>query len=95
MPIYCCRIELHIPAACSLKDKRQVLRSIQDRMRAACHASVAECGYQDTWQRASVLASFAVSDQSGLQNLSDLMRRIVDDNDEVAVLSWNEEVCEP
>lgn len=95
MPIYCCRIELHIVAAGSLKEKRYSLRSIMDRIRAACHASVAECGFQDTWQRTSLLASFASSDHAGMNKRADLMRRIVEDHDEVEILSWVEEVCEP
>ena len=36
------RIELHIPAARSLKDKRQVVRSLKDRIREHARAAVAE-----------------------------------------------------
>ena len=35
-------LELHIEAAHSLKDKRQVVRSLKDRLRAGFNVSVAE-----------------------------------------------------
>ena len=47
-------IELRIEAARSLKDKRQVLRSLKDRLRASFNVSVAELDAADLWQRATV-----------------------------------------
>jgi uncharacterized protein YlxP (DUF503 family) len=47
-------IELRIEAAHSLKDKRQVLRSLKDRLRASFNVSVAELDAVDLWQRATV-----------------------------------------
>ncbi len=47
-------LELHIEAAHSLKDKRQVVRSVKDRLRAAFNVSVAELDSTDLWQRATI-----------------------------------------
>ena len=47
-------IELRIEAAHSLKDKRQVLRSLKDKLRASFNVSVAELDAADLWQRATV-----------------------------------------
>jgi len=46
-------IELHIPHARSLKDKRMVLRSLKDRLKKF-NAAVAEVEHQDLWQRATL-----------------------------------------
>jgi len=46
-------IELHIPGARSLKDKRMVLRSVKDRIRKF-NVAVAEVDYNDLWQRAGL-----------------------------------------
>lgn len=54
------RLELRIEHAHSLKDRRQVVRSLKDRLRHRFNVSVAEVGGQDTWQRAS-LSIVAVS----------------------------------
>lgn len=47
-------LELRIEAAHSLKDKRQVLRSLKDKLRASFNVSVAELDATDLWQRATV-----------------------------------------
>ena len=47
-------LEIHIPDARSLKDKRQVLRSLKDRLRGRFNVAVAEMDHQESWQRAQV-----------------------------------------
>jgi uncharacterized protein YlxP (DUF503 family) len=54
MPIGLLIIEIHIPDARSLKDKRQVLRSLKDTLRAHFNVAVAELEHQDLWQRSRV-----------------------------------------
>ena len=54
MPIGLLTLEIHISDAQSLKDKRQVLRSLKDRLRAHYNVAVAEMDHQDTWQRSRV-----------------------------------------
>jgi uncharacterized protein YlxP (DUF503 family) len=54
MPIGLLTLEIHIPDARSLKDKRQVLRSLKDRLRGHFNVAVAELDHQDLWQRALV-----------------------------------------
>jgi uncharacterized protein YlxP (DUF503 family) len=45
---------LRIPESGSLKDKRQVVRSLSQRIRNTYQASVAEVGDNDAWQIASL-----------------------------------------
>ena len=47
-----CTVELFIADSQSLKDKRQVLLSLKDRLRRKFNVSVAEIEDQDLWQRA-------------------------------------------
>lgn len=54
MPIAFLTLELRLEAAHSLKDKRQVLRSLKDRLRAGYNVSVSELDSNDLWQRATV-----------------------------------------
>jgi len=46
-------VEIRIPDAHSLKDRRQVVQSILTVARERFHVSAAEVGGQDTWQRAT------------------------------------------
>lgn len=48
------RLEFFLPGARSLKDKRMVLKSLKDRLRARFNVAVAELDFQDVWQRARV-----------------------------------------
>ena len=47
-------IELRIEASHSLKDKRQVVRSIKDRLRASFNVSVAELDPSNLWNQATI-----------------------------------------
>lgn len=47
-------LELRIEHAQSLKDKRQVLRSLKDRLRASFNVSVAELEPSSLWNQATV-----------------------------------------
>ena len=50
MKIGLLRIHFHIAEAQSLKQKRQVMRSIKDRLRNQFNVAVAEIGSNDLWQ---------------------------------------------
>jgi uncharacterized protein YlxP (DUF503 family) len=48
------RFTLRLPGSGSLKDKRQVVRSLAQRIRNKYHVSVAEVGDNDLWQIATI-----------------------------------------
>ena len=66
MPIAYCEMEIHLPHAQSLKDKRMLLRKTLDRLRARSNFSIAEVGYQDLWQRAKLAAVTVGADNKNL-----------------------------
>ena len=82
------RAELHLPHAQSLKDKRQVLNRIKDRLRAT-HAAVAEVDHTELWQRATLGMAVVTSDPSGLTEILQSLRDIVERQVEVVVLDWS------
>jgi uncharacterized protein YlxP (DUF503 family) len=47
-------LELRIEAAQSLKDKRQVVRSLKDRLRASFNVSAAELDPSNLWNQATI-----------------------------------------
>lgn len=54
MPVGAFHVEIHLPEAHSLKEKRAVIRGLKDRLRSRFNVSVAELGGQELWQRALV-----------------------------------------
>jgi uncharacterized protein YlxP (DUF503 family) len=57
------RIVLQIPGARSLKDRRSVVRSYKDRVRARLPVSVAEVGDVEVWQIATIGLAVTSSDR--------------------------------
>jgi len=73
VPIAYLTLELRIEGAHSLKDKRQVLRSVKDRLRNSFNISIAEIEVTDLWQRAT-LGVVSISDSRDY--LEGLMRNV-------------------
>jgi hypothetical protein len=54
MVVGVCEIDFTIPGCASLKEKRFVLRSLKDRLRARWNLAVSEADHHDRWQRATL-----------------------------------------
>ena len=78
MPIGLLTLEIHIPDARSLKDKRQVLRSLKDRLRGHFNVAVAELDHQDTWQR-SVVGVVTIS--ADARHLEDSLEKVANESE--------------
>ncbi len=76
------RLTLVVPGARSLKDKRQALRRIVDRVRARYNVSIAEVGENDVWQRA-LLGVTAVANEHAFVN--EVLDKVVRDVESLAV----------
>jgi uncharacterized protein YlxP (DUF503 family) len=62
-------LDIHIPHAQSLKDKRMVVRSLKDRLRSKFNVSVSEVDHQDLWQRSQVSVVTVGSDETFLEKV--------------------------
>lgn len=70
------RVELHIPHAQSLKDKRMVTRRLKDRLKPF-NVGVAETDHQDLWQRAELgVVTVATDDRHAEQVLQSVIDEI-------------------
>lgn len=88
------RVELHIHGATSLKERRAVVRSIRDRLRARHNISVAEVDAQDVWQRATLgIAAVSLTDDRAARLLAQL-RSEVEDLLPGGILAWEEEILD-
>jgi uncharacterized protein YlxP (DUF503 family) len=56
-------VEMHVPGAQSLKDKRMVVRRIKDRLQKF-NVAVSEVAHQDLWQRAGLAVVTVATDQA-------------------------------
>ena len=84
------RLELELPFSSSLKDKRQTLRSVKDRLRRK-NVSVVEADHHDRWQRATVeIALAAVSRGAAVEKREEIRRQLLN-YEELVILEWREE----
>jgi uncharacterized protein len=84
------RLELELPFASSLKDKRQTLRSLKDRLRRK-NVSVVESDQQDLWQRATVEIALAAVSLGAAEAKREELRRALLNYEELSILDWREE----
>jgi uncharacterized protein YlxP (DUF503 family) len=80
MPVGLLTLELHIPDAQSLKDKRQVLRSLKDKLRRDFNVAVAELEHHDTWQR-SVVGIVTISNEE--KHVREMLEKVLDEADRI------------
>lgn len=85
------RIELHLPASRSLKDKRSVVRSLKERIRQRVQAAVAEVDHQDLWQRAAIGVAVVSGDRQQVDEMLQSVRRLVEGTYEAELLDWQEQ----
>ena len=71
------RLKLHVPASGSLKDKRQVIRSLKDTLHNKFNVSVAEIGEQDKWQLAELGVAVCRGDQAHLSEVLNHLLNLV------------------
>ena len=58
MVVLTCEVQIYLPESRSLKDKRQVVKSLKERLHSRFNVSVAEIDHNDLWQRSAL--GFAV-----------------------------------
>ncbi|SRR6266702_3140998 len=80
MPIAKLTLEIEIPHAQSLKDRRQVVRSLKEKLRHSFNASVAELDEALVWNRAT-LGIVAISNSTSyltgqMKQIDDAVHRI-------------------
>jgi uncharacterized protein YlxP (DUF503 family) len=88
-------LDLHLPHAHSLKEKRAVIKPIVEGCRRRFQVAVAEVDHQDRWQRAG-LAVAAVSGTAGhIAEVLDEVERFVWSFPEVEVVACQRQWLDP
>ncbi|MDD2998580.1 MAG: DUF503 domain-containing protein [Erysipelotrichia bacterium] len=78
--------EMHFPEVHSLKEKRQILRSLIDRVKAKFNASIAEVANNDLWQRGTIGVAMVANDRLLLQQMAQKIDDILGDHSQVEVI---------
>ena len=80
MYVLCAELNFYIPQATSLKDKRQVRRSLIEKARNKFNVSIAEVGNQDILQTLTIGIAVVSGDATHCQNSIDEIIRYMENN---------------
>lgn len=78
--------EMHFPEVHSLKEKRHILRSLIDRVKAKFNASIAEVEHNDLWQRGTIGVSMVANDRVLLQQMAQKIEDILSDHSQAEIV---------
>jgi uncharacterized protein len=84
-------IDLHIPYAQSLKDKRQPVRSLKQRLKNRFNISIAEIDALDEWKRVVYGVTMISNDKRYLDKQSSLIEQMVLEVTEFELITFDRE----
>ena len=79
------RVQLHFPAAQSLKDKRMVLKSLKERLKNKFNATVAEIGALDKWQLSVIALAMVGNDRRFIDSALQKMLSFIEENPDLII----------
>ena len=85
-------VDLHLPDVDSLKGKRQILRSLKDKLRGRFEVAVAEVDHQDVWQRATLAVACVSHDARHANAVVSKAMDFIEDHVEGLVLDSSLEI---
>lgn len=91
MVIGVCKIILSIDEAFSLKEKRQVIKSIIERLKSRFNASIAEIDLNDTWKNAVIGVACVSNESAHADSMIASIVNFVENDGRVALLDYTTE----
>ncbi len=87
-----CKFDLVLNEGTSLKEKRQVIRSIIDKLRHRYNISIAETGSQDNLRRAEIGVAVVSNEVRYLEGLLGKIVNFVETNEHVDIVEVYKEI---
>ncbi len=90
------QITLHLPGCHTLKEKRQVIKSVMARVRQQFEVAIAEVDEQDRWQIAKLGVSCVSNSSQHIDEILGRVRRYIEEtrpdvvvtSAEVEIINW-------
>lgn len=81
-------VELFLPSNGSLKDKRQVVKSLKQRVKNKFNVSIAEVGEQDLWQKSVLGVACVGTDTAFVNQVLDSVMNVIQGTPLVQVVDY-------
>lgn len=85
-------VQLHLPESQSLKDKRQVVKSLKERVRNRFNVSIAEVDYIDLWQRCAIGISVVSTTRAHAEETLSTAVQFIETDGRAQLLEFTSEV---
>ncbi len=86
------KIDLYIDGCQSLKDKRQIIKSLKTRIRNNFNVSVIEFGDQDLWQRCKIGIVCGALDRAGADSVLNKVVEFLQREKSVSIIDVEKEI---
>jgi uncharacterized protein YlxP (DUF503 family) len=87
-----CRLELYLLESNSLKEKRQVIRSIIERLKNRFNISIAEVGCQDALRRAEIGLAVVSNETIHLEKVIGKVVNFIESNGQVEIIKMDKDI---
>ncbi|RJX26500.1 MAG: DUF503 domain-containing protein [Dethiobacter sp.] len=87
-----CRLELHLMEGTSLKEKRQVIKSITERLKNRFNISIAEVGCQDALRRAEIGLALVSNETVYLEKVMGRVVNFIENDGRVQIIKIDKEI---
>ncbi len=85
-------LEIHIPGKTSLKAKRQVIKSLVQRLRNKYNVSVSEIGSQDLWQKSELGIAAVCYNGSGADSITGTIINFIEEENGIDIITARTEI---
>lgn len=92
MVVGVCIINLMIYDSNSLKEKRQVIRSLIERIKSRFNVSVAEIGLNDIWRSSEIAIACVSNERAHIDKTMNSILNFIDNDTRVEVVSCKLEI---
>lgn len=79
------QIYLRLPGIQSLKGKRQIIKSLKDRIRQQANVSIAEIGHLDAWQESEMAVVTLSNNPARVHQVLESVLKMVETTPEVLI----------
>jgi uncharacterized protein YlxP (DUF503 family) len=87
-------VELHLPEARSLKDKRRIVKSLLERLHRRHRVSIAETAHHDLHQRAEIVIAAVARREQEADRLLEELRSEIELQGDVILSSFHTEAID-
>lgn len=92
MIIGICIVKIRIFEASSLKEKRQVIKSLMGRLKSRFNISIAEVGLNDSWKTSEIGFSLITNNSNYASEVISKVINFIDGDSRVEILEQNIEI---